>query len=272
MKKFACIILAFLFIFVQTVPALAEISEYDFSDEAQAEFERREAQERIKIQNQNAQPIKTDPKLEKTKRKDMTDQTYSQRDIVQPRPKTMQGKVIVVPSGEAFEAVLQSAISSESLADEDTIAAVLSGDWYYNGTLVAPQGSVLYGRATDVKKAGYMYANGKLAMTFDEILTPNGDRIRLTSNKVYIEIKDKRVAKIAGNVLVGALSGVVTGALYSLITGGDIVGGLAIGSAVGAAGGMVTAVAHKGDGAEVPAGTAIIVKIVQPIEIVPYEE
>ena len=271
MKKLICIIFSLLFLLTQSAPVLAEITEYDFSDEAQAEFERREAQERIKMQNENAQPIKSDPKLEKTKRKDMSNQTYTQPTHVQTNPKVIHGTVVVVPSGQSFEAVLQSAISSESLAEEDTIAAVLSGDWYYNGVLIAPQGSVLYGRATDVKKAGYAYANGKLAMTFDEILTPNGDRIRLTSNKVYIEIKDKRVAKIAGNVLIGALSGVVTGALYSLITGGDIVGGLAIGSAVGAAGGMVTAVAHKGDGAEVPAGTAIIVKIVQPIEIVPYE-
>ena len=270
MKKIVCFILSIFIIFIQTLPVLAEVTTYDFSDEAQAEFDRREAQEKIRLQNENAQPIKTNHSIEKSKRKEMTKQTYTQQEVYQPSPKTMTGTVIVVPSGERFEAILQSAISSESLAENDTIAAVLSSDWFYNGTLVAPQGSVLYGKATDVKKAGYAYANGKLAMTFDEILTPNGDRIRLTSNKVYVEIKDKRIAKIAGNVLIGAIGGVVTGALYSLITGGDVVGGLAIGSAVGAAGGMVTAVAHKGEGAEVPAGTSIIVKIVQPIEIVPY--
>ena len=270
MKKLICIVFTVLMIFIQSAPVLAEVTTYDFSDEAQAEFDRQEAQERVKLQNQNAQPINADPKIEKTKRKNMSNQTYSHQEVYQPSPRTVSGTVLVVPSGVSFEAILQSAISSESLAENDVIAAVLSSDWYYNGTLIAPQGSVLYGKATDVKKAGYAYANGKLAMTFDEILTPSGDRIRLTSNKVYVEIKDKRIAKIAGNVLIGAIGGVVTGALYSLISGGDIVGGLAVGSAVGAAGGMVTAVAHKGEGAEVPAGTAIIVKIVQPIEVVPY--
>ena len=183
----------------------------------------------------------------------------------------MSGTVLVVPKGESFEAVLQSSISSESLANDDIIAATLIADWYYNGILVAPQGSVVYGRATDIKKAGYAYANGQLAMTFDEILTPNGDRIRLTSNKVYIEIKDKRALKIAGNVAIGALGGLVTGVLYSLISGGDVAGGLAIGSAVGAAGGMVSAVAHKGENAEVPAGTVVVVRLIQPVEIVPYK-
>lgn len=270
MKKTICLIFTLLTLFVQTTPALAEITSYDFSDEAQAEFDRQEAREKIKLQNQNAEPIKSGPQLEKTKRKDMSNQTYSRQNVYQPNPKTITGTVLVVPSGESFEAVLQSAISSESLAEQDTIAAVLSTDWYYNGTLIAPQGSVIYGRATDVKKAGYAYANGRLAMTFDEILTPNGDRIKLTTNKVYVVIKDKRVAKIAANVVIGALGGVVTGALYSLITGGDVAGGLAVGSAIGAAGGMVSAVAHKGEGAEVPAGTSIIVKLVQPIEVVPY--
>ena len=267
MKKVICLILAVFLLGIQIIPAYADV--YDFSDEAQAEFDRQEILEKERIRNEDAKTsVKTDPRLEKQKSKEKP--SYQPQKIYEPQPKTVHGTVFVVPQGESFEAVLQSSISSESLANNDIIAAVLSDDWYYNGVLVAPQGSVLYGKATDVKKAGYAYANGKLAMTFDEILTPNGDRIRLTSNKVYIEIKDKRALKIAGNVLVGAIGGVVTGALYSLISGGDIVGGLAIGSAVGAAGGMVSAVAHKGEGAEVPAGTAIIVMLVQPIEVVPY--
>ncbi|MCR5265586.1 MAG: hypothetical protein K6E29_03220 [Cyanobacteria bacterium RUI128] len=243
---------------------------YDFSDEAQAEFERHEALEKARVQNEDAKAIKKDPQLQKAKKKEVQPQTYQQQDLYEPMPKTMSGTVMVIPKGEVFEAVLQSSISSESLANDDVIAATLNADWYYNGILVAPQGSVVYGHATDIKKAGYAYANGQLAMTFDEILTPAGDRIRLTSNKVYIEIKDKRALKIAGNVAIGALGGLVTGVLYSLITGGDVAGGLAIGSAVGAAGGMVSAVAHKGENAEVPAGTVIIVRLVQPTEIVPY--
>ncbi len=269
MKKLLSFVLAFLIVIMQYIPVFA--GNYDFSDEAQAEFERREAIEKARLQKEDAKVIKTEPQLQKAKKKEVVPQTYQPQAIYNPVPKPMRGTVMTIPKGESFEAILQSSISSESLTNEDIIAATLSTDWFYNGVLVAPQGSVVYGRATDIKKAGYAYANGQLAMTFDEILTPNGDRIRLTSNKVYIEVKDKRALKIAGNVAIGAVSGLVTGVLYSLISGGDVVGGLAIGSAVGAAGGAVSAVAHKGENAEVPAGTVIIVRLVQPVEIVPYQ-
>ena len=63
--------------------------------------------------------------------------------------------------------------------------------------------SIVYGKATDVKAAGYAYGSGKMAMSFDEILTPDGDRIKLTSNKVFIEViyhicdsRDRRVRNV----------------------------------------------------------------------------
>ena len=271
MKKILCLIIATLILFAPTLPVMAE--DYDFSDEAQEEFDRQESLKGAVKKKDGVIEIRSNPELEKVKRKEQQTGTYQPQDIQQPKNRTMTGSVMTVPTGESFEAVLQSSISSESLANGDTIAATLSTDWYYNGVLIAPEGSVLYGRATDIKKAGYAYANGKLAMSFEEVLTPAGDRIRLSSNKVYIEVKqNKRAAKIAGNVLVGALSGVVTGVLYSLITGGDVVGGLAVGSAIGAAGGAVSAAAHKGEGAEVPAGTVVNVRLVQPIEVIPYGE
>ena len=270
MKKFLCIILASFLIISQATPVFAEY--YDFSDEAQEKFDRQEA---LKNSRNNKQQgvieIRANPQLEKVKRKEQKFQTYEQKDIYELDKRTMTGSVMTVPKGESFDAILQSSISSDSLAENDTIAATLCTDWYYDGILIAPQGSVLYGHATDIKKAGYAYSNGKLAMTFDEILTPAGDRIKLSSNKVYIDIKEsKRGLKIAGNVVIGAVGGLVTGVLYSLISRGDVAGGLAIGSAIGAAGGVVSAVAHKGEAVEVPAGTVITVRLVQPVEVVPY--
>lgn len=272
MKKILCLILAISMLSVQALPVLAD--EYDFSDEAQEEFDRQETLRGTVKKKDGVIEIRSNPELEKVKRKEQKTETYTPpQEMTQPQNRQMTGSEIMIPSGESFEAILQSSISSESLTNGDTIAATLSTNWYYNGILIAPEGSVLYGRATDIKKAGYAYSNGKLAMSFEEIMTPTGDRIKLSSNKVYIEVKqDKRAAKIAGNVVVGALSGLVTGVLYSLITGGDVVGGLAVGSAVGAAGGAVSAVAHKGEGAEVPAGTVVNVRLVQPVQVIPYGE
>ena len=271
MKKIFCIILSFLIISTTAMPTLAD-TVYDFSDEAQAEFERQEMIEKGNLQKQDMIEIQQKHKLEKAKRKDVDKNgVYSQQDLIEPETKTYSGTVLTVPKGVEFEVVLQSSISSSSLANNDTIAATLSKDWYYNGVLIAPQGSVLYGKASDIKKAGYAYANGKLAMSFDEILTPNGDRIRLTSNKVYVEVEGNRAVKIATHALIGAVSGVVAGALWTLMTGGNVAHGIAVGSAVGASGGLINAGFQKGENAEVPAGTVLTVRLVQPAEVVPYE-
>lgn len=272
LKKILCLIIAVLTISMQTLPAFAEDDTfYDFSDEAQEEFTRQEMATKEQLQKNAAKEIKSGPKLEKTKRKDMVKpQPYEPQEIYQPEERAMTGTVIVVPQGQEFEAQLQSSINSESLTENDTIAAVLNKDWIYNGRIIAPEGSVVYGRATDIKKAGYAYANGKLAMTFDEVMTPAGDRIRLTATKVYIDVKGNRALKTAGNVAVGALIGLAIGALTTA-TSGNVVGGLAVGAAVGAAGGMMKAVATKGESAEVPAGRIVIVRLIEPVEVVPYE-
>ena len=254
-----------------TLPAFA-LDIYDFSDEAQAEFERQEMLEKSRLQKQDAKEIKQSPKLEKSKNKATknTPQTVEQ-EITIPEQPTYKGTLIAIPKGTELEAVLQSSISSASLANNDVIAATLSKDWYYKGTLIAPQGSVLYGKATDIKKAGYAYSNGRLSISFDELLTPNGDRIRLTSNKVFVEVEGNRAIKIASHAAIGAVGGVVTGALWTLLSRGDIARGIAVGSAVGAAGGLISAGMQKGENAEIPAGTAITVRLIKSVEVVPYE-
>lgn len=272
MKKILCLVIAILTLSMQTLPAFAEDTVYDFSDEAQEEFTRQEMQEKEELQKNAAKEIKTDPKLEKTKRKDKSyPQQYEPREIYQPEEKAMSGTVVVVPKGEEFEAQLQSSINSESLSENDIIAAVLSKDWVYKGHVIAPQGSVVYGRATDIKKAGYAYANGKLAMTFDEVMTPSGDRIRLTATKVYIDVKGSRVLKTAANVAGGALIGLAVGALVTAVSSGNVVNGIAVGAIAGGSAGMLRAVATKGESAEVPAGRVVIVRLIEPVEVVPYE-
>ena len=271
MKKVLTVIIAIIMIFSQTIPVFADTF-YDFSDEAQAEFDRQEAIRKNELRKQDLTEIKSGPQLKKVKRKEQQVQTYEPQELSQPQHRTISGTVFVVPKGQEFEAMLQSSISSGSLTENDTIAAVLSKDWIYNGKLIAPAGSVVYGKSTDVKHAGYAYSNGRLAMSFDEVMTPSGDRIRLTSNKVFIDVKNNRAVKIATNVAIGAVGGVALGALYTLISGGNVAHGIAVASAIGAASGLINAGLQKGENAEVPAGTVILVRLVEPVEVVPYEE
>lgn len=268
-KNLTCILLSVFIILMHSLPVFAQETFYDFSDEAQERFDTQEQQ--IKPEQKGTE-IDRSHKIQSVKKNKKQQESYTAPSVEIPQAITLKGNVIMVPKDTSFFAVLQSSISSNSLTENDTICATLYQDWVYNGSLIAPAGSILYGKAVDVKHAGYAYSNGRLSMSFDEIITSNGERIKLTSNKVYVEAKSSnRAMKMAANVAVGALSGLVTGVLYSLISGGDVARGVAIGSAVGAGGGLVSAAAHRGDEAEVPAGTIIEVVLTKSMEVVPYE-
>lgn len=247
---------------------------YDFSDEAQAEFDAH----RFKTVQPSDSALT--PQTQKTKSKKVKKSSVSKEDA-KPKndnisipnslePSLLRGAIVYVPEGTSFQAVLQSTISSESLVKNDIIAAVLYEDWIYNGVLLAPQGSILYGKAIETKKSGSAYANGSLSITFHEILTPKGEKITLVSNIVTVSVENKRPLKIAANILGGAVMGVAAGALYTLLSGGDVVTGIAVGGGIGAAGGTVNAIAHKGEEVEIPSGTGINIRLIKPMNAAPY--
>ena len=287
-KKLFSIILVLAFFSMPIIPVYCTEIIYDFSDEAQAKFD---AQANI----QQSTPITEHTKIEKEKKKvkkrkqkkakteEVIEEEINQINpttipVFQPEIKisddlstnTLKGNIVYIPAGASFKGVLQSSISSASLDRNDTIAAVLYSDWYYNNILIAPQGSILYGKALESKQAGFAYGNGSLSITFNEILTPKGDSIKLESNIVTIAVESQRAKKIATNVVGGAVMGLVSGVLYALITGGDIVNGMAIGSGVGAGGGVIRAAANKGEDVEVPAGTSIDIRLIKPMNATPY--
>ena len=273
-----------------TVENSAQNEVYDFSDEAQRAFD---AQQKIQTQQLLTDSYPKEKSKKQSKKTKTTVETKNKEhqsepivDVFQPEPQpsvsndyvfqdrkgTLKGSVVLVPAGSSFHAVLQSSISSGSLAKNDTIAAVLQDDWFCNGVLVAPAGSIVYGKAIDAEKAGFAYSNGRLSITFTEILTPKGDQLLLTSNVVTVQMESQRTKKIATRVASGSVIGAVSGILWALISGGDIVNGLAIGAGVGAAGGTIRAVATKGKEVDVEAGTAINVRLIKSMNIQPYEQ
>ena len=277
---------------------------YDFSDEAQAAFN---AQQNVQMQIN--QPVHN-PTIEKTKNRKVKNNNGQSRttaqnilnnqantssqsvDVFHPSSNLaetqiskvvhattaaqtsslIKGSVVYVPEGSSFMAVLQSSISSASLAKNDTIAAVLQNDWYSNGVLIAPLGSIVYGKAIETEKAGLAYGNGSLSISFNEILTPNGEQLMLTSNIVTVQVESQRVKKISAKVVGGAVMGAVAGTLWALITGGDIADGLAVGAGIGGIGGTISAVTKKGEDAEIPAGTGINVRLTKPMNAPSYQE
>ncbi len=247
---------------------------YDFSDEAQARFE--QSEQVLKGRTE----IKTEPQVEQSKKRTKKTKIDSvqtnvptQTNIVTPSQKIIQGGVVCIKEGQSFDVALQSSISSGSLGNRDTIASTLIDDWVYNQKLIAPRGSVVYGRALDTKKAGMFFADGTMSITFDSILLPNGEQLPLTANVVKIKTKaTNRVVKSTIRVVSGALVGVATGLLYALAFNGDMSRGAVVGASLGAAGGLVSAATSRGENVEIPAGTVINVRLTKPMNANIYSD
>ena len=162
MKKFLILILCFQFIFL---PAFAE---YDFSEEAQAEFDRKYKQ----FNTNNIDFSKT--RNNKTEKTNYTPIKLNQEKNINIK-KELTGSVIEIPEGTTFSITFDSGINSGSLEKNDKLIASLKKDFIYNGSLIAPAGSLVYGNATYAKNAGYAYGSGALEINFNQIITPDGN-------------------------------------------------------------------------------------------------
>jgi len=191
--------------------------------------------------------------------------------------KTLKGRVITVPAGAQFQAVVSAPISSEYLTLGQTVAVTLGSDFYSNSSLIAPAGSTALGSVVQVTKAKHGSMNGSLRLRFTEITTPYGARIPISA---AIQTDDGTgllkggtradVAKAyAKDMGVGAGAGALAGLVASAISGGAVGKGTAIMTGVGMAGGLAKSVYDKGQDVVIPSGATINLCIDQPITVNP---
>ena len=265
MKKILALLICFQFI---TMPVLAE---YDFSDEAQAEFDRK--------QTQMFQPV------DFTKKKNSYEiNEYNERsnyiplveeevinNTFEPQQRPLFGQVVKVPEGTTFPVTFDSGISSGSLEKNDRLMAKLTRDFVYNGVLIAPAGSLIYGTATNARNAGYAYGSGALEINFNEILTPDGNMLGISTEKIYMEEKNERAKKMAQNIVIGALGTMLIGTAFTAFSGSDEWGrNMAIYAGLGALGGGIRGSLQRGKDIQIPDGTTIELKLTQPLTVSPY--
>ena len=89
-----------------------------------------------------------------------------------PSSTSLQGYVAQVDKGTKLQAYLQNAVNTSSANVGDQVIAVLTTDLAYNGTVVAPQGSMVYGTLTYARHATYGSRNGKVVINFNQLVTP----------------------------------------------------------------------------------------------------
>lgn len=190
---------------------------------------------------------------------------------------TLKGRVVTVPAGQNVTVVSTTPISSSNAYTGQVYTIALASDFYYNGSLIAPAGSSVVGNVVEVTHAKRGSINGKLCIRFNQIITPYGLQIPISAiiktddnSGVLVGGTKMDVAKeygkdmVAGSAI-GALSGVVFGAL----AGGSVGKGAALGTAVGAGGGVVKSVIDKGNDIDIPSGASFDIVLTQPITVTP---
>ena len=201
---------------------------------------------------------------------------YSQENY-QVKNNTLKGRVVTVPAGQCFKAVVTSPVSSETAVTGQNVTLALGSDFYYNGNKIAPAGSCVYGTVIDVSKAKHGSLNGKLTLRFNQIITPTGQNIPISA---VIRTNDNSGTLLGGtkldvtkdyakDITVGAGAGALAGVIISPLAGGDMGKGTALATAVGAGGGLVKSIWDKGNDVEIPANAQIQLILTQPITVNP---
>ena len=190
---------------------------------------------------------------------------------------TLKGRIVTVPAGEEFRAVLTTPVSTETAVLGQTVTMALNSDFYYNGNLIAPAGSSVIGTVVETSKAKHGSLNGKLCIRFTTIMTPNGQNIPISA---VIKTDDGTGVLIGGTKLdvtknyakdlaIGAGVGALAGVIISPLAGGAIGRGTALATAVGAGGGLAKSIWDKGSDVEIPVSAMLQLTLTQPITVNP---
>ena len=191
------------------------------------------------------------------------------------RTNTLRGNVIMVPAGTSMRVSLTAPLSSEYTTAGQGVSLVLNSDFYYDGKLIAPAGSTVYGTVIEASKAKHGSINGKLCVRFNQIYTPYGTQIPISaviktddmSGVLVGGTKTDVVKEYTKDVAAGTATGALTGLVFGALSGGSVGRGTALGTAVGAGGGLAKSVWDKGNDVEIPSGAGIDIVLTQPITV-----
>lgn len=159
-----------------------------------------------------------------------------------------------VPNGTEMAVRLETSLSSRTARREDRVEGTIVDPVRIDGRTAIPAGARVRGIVNEVEAAGRASSGGRIGLTFDQLLLPDGRRVDIRSSVASIEEEglDKKRAGL-GAVIGGILGGVLDGKKGALI--GVLVGG----------GGAV--VADKGREVELPAGTVVNLRLDRPVAV-----
>lgn len=177
-----------------------------------------------------------------------------------PPPPEVRYDELVVAEDAVIGLKLESTVNSETARVEDPVEAHVTRDVRVGSRVAIPVGTRVLGSVTLVDKGGKVKTNAKLGVRFHTIVLPDGTRPRIQTDVIYRE-GDSAGQEAAGKVGAAAAGGALLGAILG---GGK---GAAIGGSIGAAGGAAAVMTGNRNPAVLQAGTAITVRLLQPVSI-----
>ena len=103
-------------------------------------------------------------------------------------PDPIYNKTITIPAGYVIQVTVNESINRRNLSVPDRVSATLNNDFYYNGQLIAPEGSSVIGMV--VKSCEETCQNdSQLLVKFTSIVNPNNQIIPIAG---LIKTGDKK--------------------------------------------------------------------------------
>ncbi|MFY9609004.1 MAG: peptidoglycan-binding protein [Blastocatellia bacterium] len=183
------------------------------------------------------------------------------------------GRSVTIPEDSVIAVRMDATLTSRTAHVGDRFTVTVTVPVYVDGTAVIPAGSIIEGLITQVTPAKRMSRSGSIAVEFENLVLPDGARVRLVGvltsddprtrrriddeGRVSADGESRKVVFIGGGGALGAILGGIAG-------GGK---GAAVGGALGAGVGLAGALLLKGEEAVVPSGTALGVQLKQPLTI-----
>jgi hypothetical protein len=174
-----------------------------------------------------------------------------------PENNSRETRPLTVPSGTHITVRTMDSIDSDKNQTGDKFRATLEQPLSVNDVLVAPKGTLVYGRITEVKSAGPYAGRSQVRLALTGMVL-NGHTYSLATGDHESAGKSRganTAAKVGGGAVLGAIIGGVIG-------GGK---GAAVGATVGAGAGTAAQGASRGQQVHLPSETLLEFTLEQPV-------
>jgi hypothetical protein len=194
-------------------------------------------------------------------------------------PAVLPNGKIEVAADTKIPMILMNTINTKSAYVGESIYCESIYPITVGNRIIIPKGSSIRGTVTEVIRPGRVKGRAQLGLRFDQLVLPNGTTRHLRSSLAgfgsngdekfkpkegKIEgggSKGKDAETVARTTIPGAEIGTIVGAAK-----GSPLEGLGIGSAVGAATGVVWILASRGKDIVLPYGTSLVLLLSQPVD------